>query len=87
MELFNLLANEVLHIRLNYGSADLQEQVLVGLAPETFMVADLQVFFHHQRINQSNARLIAGGGWRWWIAGHGSSPGGPGGGPSGGARY
>lgn len=78
---FNLLANEVLHIRLNYGSGSAgASSGWVGRENG----GGLAGIFSSSTINQSNARLIAGGGGGGGL-GHGSSPGGSGGGPSGGA--
>lgn len=78
---FNLLANEVLHIRLNYGSGSAgTSSGWVGRENG----GGLAGIFSSSTISQSNARLIAGGGGGGGL-GHGSSPGGPGGGPSGGA--
>ena len=78
---FNLLANDVLHIRLNYGSGSAgASSGWVGRENG----GGLAGIFSSSTINQSNARLIAGGGGGGGL-GHGSSPGGAGGGPSGGA--
>ena len=78
---FNLSQGDALHIRLNYGAGD--------AGPSSGWVGrenggGLAGIFSSSTINQSNARLIAGGGGGGGL-GHGHSPGGPGGGPSGSA--
>ena len=78
---FNLSQGDALHIRLNYGAG--------SAGPSSGWVGrenggGLAGIFSSSTINQSNARLIAGGGGGGGI-GHGHSPGGPGGGPSGSA--
>ena len=78
---FNLSQGDALHIRLNYGAG--------SAGPSSGWVGrenggGLAGIFSSSTINQSNARLIAGGGGGGGL-GHGHSPGGPGGGPSGSA--
>lgn len=78
---FNLSQGDSLHIRLNYGAG--------SAGPSSGWVGrenggGLAGIFSSSTINQSNARLIAGGGGGGGL-GHGHSPGGPGGGPSGSA--
>ena len=78
---FNLSQGDALHIRLNYGAG--------SAGPSSGWVGrenggGLAGIFSSSTINQSSARLIAGGGGGAGY-GHGHSPGGPGGGPSGSA--
>jgi len=78
---FNLSQGDALHIRLNYGAG--------AAGPSSGWVGrenggGLAGIFSSSTINQSNARLIAGGGGGGGL-GHGHSPGGPGGGPTGSA--
>ena len=78
---FNLSQGDVLHLRLNYGAGSAgSSSGWVGRANG----GGLAGIFSSSTINQSNARLIAGGGGGAGY-GHGTSPGGPGGGPSGSA--
>ena len=81
---FHLLANEVLHIRLNYGGGNHGNEGGSGNGASGDG-GGLAGIFSSSTINQSNARLIAGGGGGGAnpVGGSGSVNGGGGGGPSG----
>ena len=81
---FNLSQGDALHIRLNYGGGSSGTGQGSG-ASSGGAGGGLAGIFSSATINQSNARLIAGGGGGGIspVGGSGSAPGGPGGGPAG----
>ena len=81
---FNLSQGDALHVRLNYGGGPSGGGAGSG-ASSGGAGGGLAGIFSSSTINQSNARLIAGGGGGGVspVGGSGSAPGGPGGGPSG----
>ena len=81
---FNLSQGETLHMVLNYGGGSAGPGSGSG-SGNAGGGGGLAGIFSSSTINQSNARLIAGGGGGGapGVGGSGSAPGGPGGGPSG----
>ena len=81
---FNLSQGDALHVRLNYGGGPSGGGAGSG-ASSGGAGGGLAGIFSSATINQSNARLIAGGGGGGIspVGGSGSAPGGPGGGPAG----
>lgn len=81
---FNLSQGDALHVRLNYGGGSSGGGAGSG-ASSGGAGGGLAGIFSSATINQSNARLIAGGGGGGIspLGGSGSAPGGPGGGPAG----
>ena len=81
---FNLSQGDALHVRLNYGGGPSGGGSGSG-ASSGGAGGGLAGIFSSATINQSNARLIAGGGGGGIspVGGSGSAPGGPGGGPAG----
>ena len=81
---FDLSQGDTLHMRLNYGGGSAGPGSGSG-AGNAGGGGGLAGIFSSSTINQSNARLIAGGGGGGapGVGGSGWAPGGPGGGPSG----
>jgi len=81
---FDLSQGDTLHMRLNYGGGSAGSGSGSG-AGNAGGGGGLAGIFSSSTINQSNARLIAGGGGGGapGVGGSGWAPGGPGGGPSG----
>ena len=81
---FDLSQGETLHMVLNYGGGSAGPGSGSG-SGNAGAGGGLAGIFSSSTINQSNARLIAGGGGGGapGVGGSGSAPGGPGGGPSG----